>query len=155
MLGTSLTDSRTTAQVWPPYVDIHVIVVSRNRRGGRAYFATCGASFVSEPALASKLNNRQLARAGHELAKGLGIGRVARMTGLGTGTVHKARDGCSIAVLTLASVRLTPISCREFCSAPNTSESCHFQTWRGVAKASQSAFMSAPIEPRRKSAGAR
>jgi hypothetical protein len=27
----------------------------------------------------------------HELAKGLGIGRVARMTGLGTGTVHKLK----------------------------------------------------------------
>jgi len=34
---------------------------------------------------------KQIARARHELAKGLGIGRVARMTGLGTGTVHKLK----------------------------------------------------------------
>ena len=32
---------------------------------------------------------KQIARARHELAKGLGIGKVARMTGLGTDTVHK------------------------------------------------------------------
>jgi len=38
---------------------------------------------------------------------------------------------------------------------PKTSESCHFQTWRGVAKASPSALVSASIEPRGKSAGAR
>jgi hypothetical protein len=31
----------------------------------------------------------QITRARHELARGLGIGRVARMTGLETGTVHK------------------------------------------------------------------
>jgi len=34
---------------------------------------------------------KQIARARQELAKGLGIGRVARMTGLGTGTVHKLK----------------------------------------------------------------
>jgi hypothetical protein len=34
---------------------------------------------------------KQIARAQHELAKGLGIGRVARMTGVGTGTVHKLK----------------------------------------------------------------
>jgi DNA invertase Pin-like site-specific DNA recombinase len=34
---------------------------------------------------------KQIARARHELAKGLGIGRVARMTGLGTGIVHKLK----------------------------------------------------------------
>jgi len=34
---------------------------------------------------------KQIARARHELAKGLGIGKVARMTGLGTGTVHKLK----------------------------------------------------------------
>jgi DNA invertase Pin-like site-specific DNA recombinase len=34
---------------------------------------------------------KQIACARHELAKGLGIGRVARMTGLGTGTVHKLK----------------------------------------------------------------
>jgi DNA invertase Pin-like site-specific DNA recombinase len=34
---------------------------------------------------------KQIARARHELANGLGIGRVARMTGLGTGTVHKLK----------------------------------------------------------------
>jgi hypothetical protein len=30
-------------------------------------------------------------RARLELAKGLGIGKVARLTGLGTGTVHKLK----------------------------------------------------------------
>ena len=34
---------------------------------------------------------KQIARARHELARGLGIGRVARITGLGTGTVHKLK----------------------------------------------------------------
>src|SRR5215471_13476683 len=34
---------------------------------------------------------KQIARARHELANGLGIGKVARMTGLGTGTVHKLK----------------------------------------------------------------
>ena len=34
---------------------------------------------------------KQIARARHELVKGLGIGWVARMTGLGTGTVHKLK----------------------------------------------------------------
>jgi DNA invertase Pin-like site-specific DNA recombinase len=34
---------------------------------------------------------KQIARARHELANGLGIGRVARMTGLGTRTVHKLK----------------------------------------------------------------
>jgi len=34
---------------------------------------------------------KQIARARHELAKGLGIGKVARMMGLGTGTVHKLK----------------------------------------------------------------
>src|SRR5262245_2699451 len=34
---------------------------------------------------------KQIARARHELAKGFGIGKVARMTGLGTGTVHKRK----------------------------------------------------------------
>ena len=33
----------------------------------------------------------QIARAQVELAKGLGIGKVARLTGLGTGTVHKLK----------------------------------------------------------------
>ena len=33
----------------------------------------------------------KIARAHHELARGLGIGKVARMTGLGTGTVHKLK----------------------------------------------------------------
>jgi len=33
----------------------------------------------------------QIARARHELAKGVGIGKVARLTGLGTGTVHKLK----------------------------------------------------------------
>jgi len=34
---------------------------------------------------------KQIARARHELAKGLGIGKVGPMTGLGTGTVHKLK----------------------------------------------------------------
>jgi len=34
---------------------------------------------------------KQIARARHELARGLGIGKVARMTGLETGTVHKLK----------------------------------------------------------------
>ena len=34
---------------------------------------------------------KQIARARHELGRGLGIGKVARMTGLGTGTVHKLK----------------------------------------------------------------
>jgi len=34
---------------------------------------------------------KQIARARQELANGLGIGRVARITGLGTGTVHKLK----------------------------------------------------------------
>ena len=34
---------------------------------------------------------KQIARARHELAKGLGIGRASRMTGLGTGNVHKLK----------------------------------------------------------------
>jgi DNA invertase Pin-like site-specific DNA recombinase len=34
---------------------------------------------------------KQIDRARHELAKGLGIGKVARLTGLGTGTVHKIK----------------------------------------------------------------
>ena len=34
---------------------------------------------------------KQIACARHELARGLGIGKVARMTGLGTGTVHKLK----------------------------------------------------------------
>jgi DNA invertase Pin-like site-specific DNA recombinase len=33
----------------------------------------------------------QIARARQELAKGVGIGKVARLTGLGTGTVHKLK----------------------------------------------------------------
>jgi DNA invertase Pin-like site-specific DNA recombinase len=33
----------------------------------------------------------QIARAQAELAKGVGIGKVARLTGLGTGTVHKLK----------------------------------------------------------------
>jgi DNA invertase Pin-like site-specific DNA recombinase len=33
----------------------------------------------------------QMARARQELAKGVGIGKVARLTGLGTGTVHKLK----------------------------------------------------------------
>ena len=33
----------------------------------------------------------QIARAQVELAKGVGIGKVARLTGLGTGTVHKLK----------------------------------------------------------------
>jgi DNA invertase Pin-like site-specific DNA recombinase len=33
----------------------------------------------------------QIARAQQELAKGVGIGKVARLTGLGTGTVHKLK----------------------------------------------------------------
>jgi DNA invertase Pin-like site-specific DNA recombinase len=36
---------------------------------------------------------KQISRARQELAKGLGIGKVARMTGLGTGTVHKLKQG--------------------------------------------------------------
>jgi len=35
--------------------------------------------------------SKQIARARHELAKGLGIGKVARITRLGTGTVHKLK----------------------------------------------------------------
>jgi len=34
---------------------------------------------------------KHIARARHELGRGLGIGKVARMTGLGTGTVHKLK----------------------------------------------------------------
>jgi len=34
---------------------------------------------------------KQIARARQELAKGVGIGKVARLTGLGTGTVHKLK----------------------------------------------------------------
>ena len=34
---------------------------------------------------------KQIARARHELAEGLGIVKLARMTGLGTGTVHKLK----------------------------------------------------------------
>ena len=34
---------------------------------------------------------KQIARARHELGRGLGIAKVARMTGLGTGTVHKLK----------------------------------------------------------------
>jgi DNA invertase Pin-like site-specific DNA recombinase len=34
---------------------------------------------------------KQIFRARQELAKGLGIGKVARMTGLGMGTVHKLK----------------------------------------------------------------
>jgi hypothetical protein len=34
---------------------------------------------------------KQIARARVELAKGIGIGKVARQTGLGTGTVHKLK----------------------------------------------------------------
>jgi hypothetical protein len=33
----------------------------------------------------------QIARARRELSKGMGIGKVARMTGLGTGTFHKLK----------------------------------------------------------------
>jgi hypothetical protein len=33
----------------------------------------------------------QIARARRELSKGIGIGKEARMTGLGTGTVHKLK----------------------------------------------------------------
>jgi DNA invertase Pin-like site-specific DNA recombinase len=36
-------------------------------------------------------NPTQIARAQVELAKGVGIGKVARLTGLGTGTVHKLK----------------------------------------------------------------
>jgi hypothetical protein len=47
---------------------------------------------------------KRIARARHELAKGFGIGKVARMTGLGTGTVHKLKRemGRPIAVLITA-----------------------------------------------------
>lgn len=34
---------------------------------------------------------KQIARARAELANGIGIGKVARLTGLGTGTVHKLK----------------------------------------------------------------
>jgi DNA invertase Pin-like site-specific DNA recombinase len=39
---------------------------------------------------------KQISRARQELAKGLGIGKVARMTGLGTGTVHKLKREMAI-----------------------------------------------------------
>ena len=39
----------------------------------------------------------QIARAQVELAKGLGIGKVARLTGLGTGTVHKLKREMAVA----------------------------------------------------------
>jgi len=39
----------------------------------------------------------QIARAQVELAKGVGIGKVARLTGLGTGTVHKLKREMAVA----------------------------------------------------------
>ena len=43
-------------------------------------------------ALRDNLRRRkEQARARQELAKGVGIGKVARLTGLGTGTVHKLK----------------------------------------------------------------
>jgi DNA invertase Pin-like site-specific DNA recombinase len=39
----------------------------------------------------------KIARARLELAKGIGIGRVARLTGLGTGTVHKLKRAMAAA----------------------------------------------------------
>src|SRR4029453_18271320 len=42
---------------------------------------------------------KQISRARQELAKGLGIGKVARMTGLGTGTVHKLKSKMAKRVL--------------------------------------------------------
>ena len=39
---------------------------------------------------------KQLSRARQELAKGLSIGKVARMTGLGTGTVHKLKHEMAV-----------------------------------------------------------
>jgi hypothetical protein len=34
---------------------------------------------------------KQIARARHELAKGVGFGKVARLTSLGSGTAHKRK----------------------------------------------------------------
>jgi hypothetical protein len=54
---------------------------------------------------------KQIARARHELAKGLGIGKVARMTGLGTGlsTSSNAKWPPNRSPDTTTRVRLTPI----------------------------------------------
>jgi hypothetical protein len=41
--------------------------------------------------LAGLAPNQRRSPAQFELAKGIGIGKVARLTGLGTGTVHKLK----------------------------------------------------------------